>query len=61
MFGINEKILSKANLSNEEMKVARVHFGLKTAGPRTIRWVKSLSSKKFKNLINSALYKINEL
>ena len=57
---ITERIIGKADLSSEEAKVARVKFGLSTAGQRSQKWVEDLSGKKHDQLLSSAREKIRQ-
>lgn len=55
---ITEKFLAKINLTDQEKKVARVEFGLPTAGKRTRYWVEHLSERNRSQLLRDAQSKI---
>lgn len=55
---ITEKFLAKANLTDQEKKVARVEFKLETAGKRTKYWVEHLSERKHSKILANAQSKI---
>lgn len=58
---ITERIIGQANLSPEEARVARVKFGLPTAGQRTQGWVEALSGEKRTQILSNVQQKIRQI